>query len=42
MTKRELLKKMQELLDKKGMLKIELMLGGRIGKTAINPPLRTP
>lgn len=30
MTKRELLKKLQELLDSKGMPKIELMLGGRI------------
>lgn len=32
MTKRELLKKLQELLDRKGMPKIELMLGGRIGE----------
>lgn len=32
MTKRELLKKLQELLDSKGMPKIELMLGGRIGE----------
>lgn len=32
MTKRELLSKLQELLDGKGMSKIELMLGGRIGE----------
>lgn len=32
MTKRELLNKLKELLDNKGMSKIELMIGGKVGE----------